>query len=194
MILGLVLATVPGFSKTPLSDVRITVLLYDYVNLPADARVEATANAKRVLGQAGVDVEFIECYLGGIKTGRPGCTGPLGPAVLTLRICQPKFAEYGKQLGYAVMAPEGGAYITMFINPAERRARVTSLSDGALLGHTVAHEIGHLLLGANAHASGGIMRPVWRPCDEEWMAKGALQFDAGQAKKMQATLLARAGR
>jgi hypothetical protein len=31
-------------------------------------------------------------------------------------------------------------------------------------------------------------------CDEEWMAKGLLQFDGGQARRMQANLLARAGR
>jgi hypothetical protein len=33
------------------------------------------------------------------------------------------------------------------------------------------------------------MRPLWRPCDEEWMAKGVLMFDAGQAARMRAALI-----
>jgi len=89
----------------------------------------------------------------------------------------------GEQLGYAAMTPDGGACITVFANPAVRRARSGALSDGVLLGHAVAHEIGHLLLGPNSHTSGGIMRPVWRPCDEEWIAKGVLVSDGWQAKK-----------
>lgn len=190
MILGLMLATVSGFSKTPVSDVGVTVRLLDYVNLPAGERSEVAATAKRVLAQAGVAVEFVECFSGGVETGTPACTAPLGPADLILRILQPKFAAKGEQLGYAAMTSEGGAYITVFINPAQRKARVGSLDDGVFLGHAVAHEIGHLLLGSNAHSSSGIMRPVWRPVDEEWMVKGVLVFDAGQAKQMRSKLMA----
>jgi hypothetical protein len=194
MMLGLMLATAPGFSKTPVSDVHVTIRLLDYVNLSASARSEVVATAKRVLGQAGVTVEFRECLAEGVADNSPACTAPLGPTDLILRIFQPKLAVKGEQLGYAAQAPEGGAYITVFMNPEQRKARVDSLSDGVFLGHAVAHEIGHLLLGANSHSSSGIMRPVWRPIDEEWMAKGALVFDGGQASKMRATLAARASR
>ena len=34
-----------------------------------------------------------------------------------------------------------------------------------ILGLTVAHEIGHALLGSNSHSSRGIMRPHWDPED-----------------------------
>lgn len=194
MMLGLMLATVPGFSKTPVSDVHVTVRLLDYVNLPAGERSEIAATATRVLRQAGVAVEFVECFSGGVETGAPACTAPRGQADLILRIFPPKLAVKGTQLGYAAMTPEGGAYITVFINPAQRKARVGSLSDGVFLGHAVAHEIGHLLLGANSHSSSGIMRPVWRPCDEEWMAKRVLLFDGRQAKQMRSALMERASR
>jgi hypothetical protein len=190
VILGLILAAVPGFSKTPVSGVRVTVRVFDYVSLPAGARSEVAATATRVLAQAGVVGEFVECFTGGVEAGAPTCTAPLGPADLILRILQPKFAPKGEQLGYAAMTSEGGACITVFINPAQRQARVGSLHDGVFLGHAVAHEIGHLLLGPNTHSSSGIMRPVWRPVDEEWMVKWALVFDASQAKQMRSKLLA----
>jgi hypothetical protein len=190
MILGLLLAAVPGSSKTPVSDVRLTVRLLDYVNLPAGARRKVASTATRVLAQAGVAVEFVECFTGGVDSGTPACTAPLGPADLILRIFQPKFAPKGELLGYAAMTSEGGAIITVFINPARRRARVGSLDEGVFFGHVVAHEVGHLLLGANSHSSSGIMRSAFRPVDEEWMVKGALVFDAGQAKQMRSKLLA----
>ena len=193
-VLGLMLATAHASSKTPVSDVRLTVRMMDYAGLTSRARNEVADNAKRILGQAGVAVEFVECYRGGVETGVPACTGSLGPAELYLRVFQPKLAVMGEQLGYAAMTPEGGAYVTVFVNPEQRKARAGSLDDGVLLGHAVAHEIGHLLLGANSHSSSGIMRPTWRPVDEEWMAKGALVFDGGQARKMRAALLARSGR
>jgi len=188
------MAMIPGFCKTPVSDVRVTLRLYDYVKLPASARSEVVATAKRVLGQAGVRVEFLECLVDGAETGSPACAAPLSSTDLVLRILLPKLAVKGEQLGDAAMTPEGGASITVFSNPEQRRARVVSLDDGTFLGHAVAHEIGHLLLGANARSSTGIMRPVWRPVEEEWMVKGALIFDAKQASKMRSALTARSSR
>jgi hypothetical protein len=194
LILGLMLATVPGFSKPPVSDVRLSIRVYDYVNLPASERSELTANAKRILGQAGVTVDFVECLADGGDTGAPACAAPLGPADLILRILPSKFAATGEHLGCAAVTPEGGALITVFSNPAQRKARADGLSDGVLLGHTVAHEAGHLLLGPGSHSFSGIMRPDWRRVEEERMAKGVLAFDASQASKMRSALMARAGR
>jgi hypothetical protein len=185
LALGFTIVSLAAFAKTPVSEVRLTVRVYDYVNLPAGARDEIMANAKRVLLQAGVSVEFVQCSRGGEQAGLPACTGPLGPADLVLRIFEPKMAVKGEELGYAAMTPEGGACITVFINPAQEKGRVVSLSNGTLLGHAVAHEIGHLLLGANSHSPAGIMRSVWRRVDEEWMVKGALLFDKRQAARMQ---------
>jgi hypothetical protein len=187
-ILALILTTVPAFAKTPVCAIPITVRLFEYVNLPASARNDLTANARRVLGQAGIAVEFVECYSGGVETSGPPCTGPFGPSDVVLRIVEPKLAAKGEQLGYAAMTSQGGAYITVFINPVQQKARIGNLSNGAFLGHAVAHEIGHLLLGANSHSSAGIMRPKWRPVDEEWMVKGALLFGAAQGAKMRSTL------
>jgi hypothetical protein len=194
IILGLMAAALPAFSRTPVSQVHITVRLFDYVNLPGDARRELEDNANRILGQAGVATEFLDCLIGGVETGAPACTTALKSTDLILRVFPPKLAVKGEQLGYAVMTPEGGAYITVFSNPEQRKARVGSLSDGVFLGHAVAHEVGHLLLGANSHTSSGIMRPVWRPIDEEWMAKGVLVFGNRQSSTMRSALVARSSR
>ena len=191
LILGLMMFTLPGFPKTPLSRVSITIRLLDHVNLLAEGRQDLEANAKRVFGAAGVAVELIQCFRGGVATGIPACTTPLGPTDFVVRVLHPKLAAKDRQLGYAAMTSEGGAYVTVFLDPARRRARVSSLTDGTLLGHAVAHEIGHLLLGPNSHSSSGIMRPVWLLCDEEWMAKRVLLFGSDEAIRMRAALTAR---
>jgi hypothetical protein len=142
-------------------------------------------NTKRILASAGIAVEFVECYGGAVDTVSGKCAGPFPRIDLTLRVYPPKFATKGEQLGYTAMTSDGGAYITVFINPGQHKARLDSVSNGTLLGHAVAHEIGHVLLGADSHSPAGIMRPVWLLVDEERMAQGVLLFDAGQAAKMQ---------
>ena len=72
-----------------------------------------------------------------------------------------------------------------------RPVQIDGLSTGALLGHSAAHEIGHLLLGPNAHSCSGIMRPLMKRSDEELMLKGWLRFDTAQASKMRSALRAR---
>lgn len=191
-ILGLI--ATPAFSKPPETGLRIHIRVLDYVNLPVTARAELQTNAQRILGQAGIAADFVECYADGIEAAAEVCRAAFGPLDFNLRILPPRQAMKGEQLGYAAMSPGGGAIVTAFIDPARRKARTTSLSDGALLGHAVAHEIGHLLLGPNAHSSSGIMRPVMRESDEEWMAKGAMIFSAGQARRMRANLSAQVSR
>ena len=191
MILALTTASVLGMAKTPESELRLTVRLMNYVNLPANTRRQLMENTGHVLGRAGIAIEFVECNNGDVSSGEPRCKTPVGPRDLVLRILDPKFRWKGEELGYAAQGPEGGSYITVFLNPRQPEARAANLSDGALLGHAVAHEIGHLLLGVNAHSRNGIMRPMWRRSDECSMAIGHLLFDAGQTSRMQAALMTR---
>src|SRR6478736_7547191 len=79
MVLGLMIATPLVVAKAHGGGLRLTVRVFDYVNVPAEAISEIETSAKRVLGQAGVSVEFVECYHGGVEAGLPPCTSPPGP-------------------------------------------------------------------------------------------------------------------
>jgi hypothetical protein len=48
----------------------------------------------------------------------------------------------------------------------------------------MAHEMGHLLLGSNAHAINGIMRAHWESGELSRIAMGTLLFLPEQAKRM----------
>jgi hypothetical protein len=54
-----------------------------------------------------------------------------------------------------------------------------------ILGHTMAREIGHLLLGTNAHSRIGIMRPNWQGQELREIGMGTLLFTPEEARSMQ---------
>jgi len=53
------------------------------------------------------------------------------------------------------------------------------------LGAAIAHEIGHLILGANAHHPEGVMRAEWGREQFELITLGGLNFARDQAKQLQ---------
>ena len=57
-----------------------------------------------------------------------------------------------------------------------------------VLGTVAAHEIGHLLLGANAHAFAGVMLPVWKGKTLHDVNAGSLLFTSAQASRMRARI------
>jgi hypothetical protein len=77
-------------------------------------------------------------------------------------------------LAYA--KPYQGSEIRIFID------RVASACDyppklcGRILGHVMAHEIGHMLQGVSRHSSEGVMKPKWNPGDFATMRMKLLPF------------------
>ena len=73
---------------------------------------------------------------------------------------------------------------SVYYDYASRRAK----SDDAefeipiILGCTIAHELGHLLLGTNSHSDTGIMQPRWEPNQFRQLMMGTLLFTADQSK------------
>ena len=56
--------------------------------------------------------------------------------------------------------------------------------DSTRLGYVMAHELGHMLLGPNAHAIAGIMRGTLLPGDWEKAAQGTLGFTHSQNQQI----------
>ena len=55
-------------------------------------------------------------------------------------------------------------------------ARGGQCSEAVLLGHAIAHELGHLLLGTSAHARYRLMAGRWRNTDLDRASVGLLLF------------------
>ena len=74
----------------------------------------------------------------------------------------------------------------VFMNRVTEQAAVGELSASRMLGHAIAHEIGHLLLGHNSHSPGGIMVAPWSKQDLWRMSKGDLLFTHQEIARIQA--------
>jgi hypothetical protein len=77
----------------------------------------------------------------------------------------------------------------VFWDRIEELAQTSGLTD-VILGHAIAHEIGHLLMGAE-HSQVGLMRPRWDKGDIRTAARGRLRFTPAQAEALRGVVARR---
>jgi hypothetical protein len=66
---------------------------------------------------------------------------------------------------------------------ARRNGRIDrQVSKAQILGHAIAHEVGHLLLNQQVHSAYGIMRGAWSFADFREMTSGMLLFTSQQVE------------
>jgi len=75
--------------------------------------------------------------------------------------------------------------------------RVRELAGGreaeVVLGRGITHELGHLLLGKNAHSAAGIMHTPWRARDLQPTRMATMCFLPEEGKRIRAQVRVRAG-
>lgn len=136
----------------------IAVLVYStQANVSDEDQQTALAVAKKALSTASVDVVWTVCV--------PGtCLTPT-PAALKIRIL-PSRDTSGREahhLGHALINSQTGSgeLATVFIDRTRRLAANLGIDHRLLLGRTIAHELGHLLLATATHGNAGLMREIW---------------------------------
>lgn len=175
-------------------ELTVSVRVYDIYGLPPATRREALALAAEALQGAGIQAIMVDCNA---RPALAACAAGLGDGELVLRIHRhPKDGLH--VLGDAIVRESGPSTIaTVYAAAIAERARRTGGRLATLVGRVAAHEIGHLLLGSNAHAGHGLMRPAW---DLSRLDRGDWAFTREDAaairRRLQqrdaATLLARA--
>ncbi len=149
----------------------VTIRVYDIYGLSPETRQEALAVAAQTLERAGVQAAIVDCS--GVAPATPCKTG-LADGELILRIHRhPKDGVH--VLGEAIVHGESGPNVvaTVYAAAIAERARRDGTSLATLVGRVSAHEIGHLLLGTNAHAAHGLMQASW---DVQRIARGDWDF------------------
>jgi hypothetical protein len=154
-----------GHAARP-SFVRIEVRLYDVANLPSDNWSEATKIAHGILEGAALTVDWRTCGSNTTALTERSCLTPLEPNEFAVRIV-PRHIPQGDEgpvpLGYSLidMRTGDGSLATIHPNRVAWLASASGIEFCLLLGRTIAHELGHLLLGSNDHRNVGLMRAVW---------------------------------
>jgi hypothetical protein len=87
---------------------------------------------------------------------------------------------------------ESGIYATIFYQRVHEYAKERIAAHSQILGHAIAHEMGHLLLGSAPHCRFGIMRGAWTAEDLRSITRGALLFSPDQAALIRQAVMRRA--
>ncbi len=175
----------------------IRVLVLDRARVGENTLTVALDQAGRLFRGVGVRLTWVRCPAGPIQpVSSPEC-GSLDASMLVLRIIGRPAGEHASlnALGFAVTVQGDSVYATVF---HDRVLAIVAFggpcSEGVLLGHAIAHELGHLLLGPSAHSHYGLMAGRWRAPDLDRAAVGLLQFSPGEAARLRTEALRRGHR
>jgi len=162
----------------------LQVQVYDYAGLNPATLHQFIARTQEILANSGVSLEVDVC-----ARSASSCESHSGSSrQILIRVV----ADSGKnmknvrreKLGMSVAGHDGGTYGTVFLKPAEEEASDANLPWTIVLAYAAAHEIGHLLLGDQAHTGQGLMRATWGIGDFAAMAQNRLHFTAEQTREL----------
>jgi hypothetical protein len=176
--------------------VSLTVSVHNDANVPAGAMISAEVTASRIFRQAGVAVKWIICAPPLDPTlHSASCSKAVFPSHLQVRIASKAENVNDSTFGVSYLAADGtGCYSDIFFSRIADLYSNSGQQIGPILGHVMAHEIAHLLLGINAHSAFGIMRARWQRVELLKASKGELLFTPQQSQVMRQRLSSVAGR
>ena len=165
----------------------LVVRVYDTTGMSASKLELARADVGQTLTAIGIEPIWRPCHA-------TGCVGRPKPHDVSVRIVKSGPASEFGSLGYSSIDTEqqAGTLATIYADRVDSLAAQAGMDGGVLLGRVIAHEIGHLLLGAPEHGRQGLMRAVWRV--EELRRERSIDwvFSGQEGALMRRHLIARA--
>jgi hypothetical protein len=163
----------------------IQVKVYDYADLKPASLHNAVALTQKILAGTGLSVQIQVCR-GSLAVS---CEGQNGLArSLTIRLVaggsKTKDSVLRAPLGQSMADHQGGTYASIFMERIQDAAAEANVPSDTVLAYAVAHEVGHLLLGDNAHTPRGVMKGNWDRKDYEAMNQNQFHFIEGQAHQL----------
>jgi hypothetical protein len=163
---------------------RITIHLYNYAKVSAKTLTKAKERTNQLFLYAGLETVWVDhpVLIDNPGTGSSS-TDSWGRADFVLRLLsQARKGLRKKAMGEALSL----RIANVFLNRVEQQTSIGEITTDEVLGHAMAHEIGHLLLGEDSHSKSGIMVAKWLGQDLHRMSKGDLRFTEEEVKKIQA--------
>jgi len=165
---------------------QLRVSVFNSASISPKAIEHAEGEASRILEDAGVAVIWLNCPQDSQhEVSRGRCTEASFPLHLHLRIARVSRGLKPSTVGISFSAEDGqGCYVDLFYEPIRQLEEETHVALRVILGHAMAHELGHLLLGTNSHSASGLMRAHWTREELTKAAKGNLGFSREQSLRI----------
>jgi hypothetical protein len=177
-----------GALQTQMPGRAIILIIFDYAGVPGMILEPAMQESKRILASAGVELVWVRCPTTPERlTLEQSCQDLPRSSTLLLHIlphAETRLQTKPGEFGFAVPGEPGGVggYATIFYDCFEQLG--TAIGESAAMGHVIAHELGHLLLGEGQHSAAGIMKANWPHKQIELAAQGALAFNRAERRRI----------
>lgn len=202
---GLGLAGKAAAADSADTGLRITVYVNNYAQVEPETLARAKEVAARIFGKAGVETVILDG--GSFKVGQANEVR-FFVNILTRQMAEQMSEKLGLPTNIAGVAAgtsknqRSRKYVYIFDHVVKRIARdqmkarvegkVSFHADkGQVLGHAMAHEIGHVLLNLASHSPKGLMRANWDQKDLQSAATGQLLFTPEQAELIRTEVILR---
>jgi len=169
----------------------LCIRLYNLADVTPQTLDRAAEEATRILASAAVDIvwqqpaESPEAHAFD-QTGHGQGQHPKPDArnylVVSIRRGDP--SAFPGALGFALPHAQIGVHATIFYDRIEQLTQRVVITVPKMLGHVMAHEIGHVLLGSREHSPAGIMKAIWDSTDFQYDPAARMEFTPEQRRVM----------
>jgi len=158
----------------------IHVLIQDETKIPPATLAAARTIATRIFRDVGVRIEWLDSDSAlSVKALGEADRSAFWKALYTVHVVtRVTAAAPGNALGFA---SPGTRVSTVVYQRVEQMSRDAGTDPAVVLGHAMAHELGHLLLRRASHSAAGLMQAS---LDVQRSAQGRVSFTAEEAQSI----------
>ena len=160
----------------------LQVMLHDEIGIPLAALRQSQIEASRIFKAVGITLTWVP-------------PGEVPANSLIIKIVNTPIGDKSRNPNVLGVSPGSkdapGRVAWLYYSRIQELARFLHLEVAQLLGHVMAHEMGHLLLPHDAHAAAGLIKRGWDNHQAILAATGSLTFEASQAAQIRARLQGR---
>jgi hypothetical protein len=182
--------------RSPSPNLQVSV--FNRAQVPEDKLVQAEARAEKIMSRAGIHLTWLNCPVSAAASGTAKlpsgmisepCRAIHYPEHVAITVLDRPRSATADTFGQAFLNEQGsGSYIDVYYDRVSALRAELAIAPAEILGCVIAHEIGHLELGADSHSKTGLMRAHWDSKSLSDAAKGQLLFSPSQVMAIQTTL------
>jgi hypothetical protein len=153
--------------------------------ISSQVKLHAEGVVTHIFREAGIDVQFLECLPG--DEDSPCREKPLDGDLWLQIMRQPPLRPLADATGFAVLVPSrhrGESYAAVSWPMVTSAARTLEADPADVLAASMAHEIGHLMLGSASHSRAGVMSSRIDRHQISLLGRGELLFTTEQSSRM----------